>query len=280
MLENVEFVWYISIWRLAIKKIIAFKLILVLLACLVCAERVDAKKFVLVLDPGHMPIEGKTGPISPRGVPERDYNFQITNRLIEKLDKLDWMKVVLTNKYNEVVELKRRPEIANEHEADLFLSVHHDGAQSQFFEDWEGGEHQRCNLFSGYSILLSKTKYDRELKKHTKDPYPYYKESRCFANQLGKQFEARGFKPTHHHTADIPGERRKLISKRFGIYNIPVFAVFKYNERPAVLVECGVIVNSDEELRLSKPETQIQIVDALYETIMYYVDECWWEERE
>ena len=68
------------------------------------------------------------------------------------------------------------------------------------------------------------------------------------------------FLPTLHHAEKIPGEGRKLMDKDLGLYEFDDLIVLKTAAMPAVLLECGVIVNRSEEASLQTPEIQHRIV--------------------
>jgi N-acetylmuramoyl-L-alanine amidase len=92
-----------------------------------------------------------------------------------------------------------------------------------------------------------------------------------FARLLGEAMIARGFSPTLHHAEKIPSEGRSLLDKNLGLYEFSDLIVLKTAAMPAVLLECGVIVNRSEEASLQKPETQERIADAAAEAIVKFM---------
>jgi len=82
---------------------------------------------------------------------------------------------------------------------------------------------------------------------------------------------ARGFSPTLHHAEQIPGEGRNLVNKDFGLYEFDDLIVLKTAAMPAALLECGVIVNRNEEASLQTLEIQHRIADAAAEAIMQFL---------
>ena len=82
---------------------------------------------------------------------------------------------------------------------------------------------------------------------------------------------ARGFSPTLHHAEKIPGEGRNLVDRNLGLYEFDDLVVLKTAAMPAVLLECGVIVNRSEEASLQKPEVQQRIADAAAEAIVKFM---------
>ncbi len=78
--------------------------------------------YTIVLDPGH---GGKDpGAISPNGTKEKDVNLIIGLKTRDKLESLKY-DVIMTRTDDRFVELSERARIANQNNADIFLSIHH-----------------------------------------------------------------------------------------------------------------------------------------------------------
>ncbi len=77
--------------------------------------------YVVVLDPGHG--GEKDGALSVEGRREKDITLQIARRVKKRLER-QGARVVLTRGGDETVDLPRRAAIANDEEADLFVSLH------------------------------------------------------------------------------------------------------------------------------------------------------------
>jgi hypothetical protein len=76
--------------------------------------------------------------------------------------------------------------------------------------------------------------------------------------------------PTRHHAEQIPGEGRNFVDADFGLYQFDDLIVLKTGAMPAALLECGIIVDRDEEASLQTPEIQHRIADAAAEAIMQF----------
>jgi hypothetical protein len=85
----------------------------------------------------------------------------------------------------------------------------------------------------------------------------------ALAKQIGAAMLGAGFKPALHHHEAIPGENRPFIDERTGVYEYTDLVVVKSARLPSVLLECGVIVNRDEELRVQTKDYQQRIGVAL-----------------
>ena len=90
------------------------------------------------------------------------------------------------------------------------------------------------------------------------------------ATLLGKALLHIGMHPTHHHAEKIQGENRKLLNPHLGIYQFDDLVVIKYPTIPALLLECGVIVNRQEELKLSSPSFREKLASAIVNALRTY----------
>jgi N-acetylmuramoyl-L-alanine amidase len=203
--------------------------------------------FVVALDIGHTPSKG--GAISARGVSEYEFNYRLVIELFEQLQSLGFRHSFVINPKGEEIRLAQRSAEANAQNADLFLAIHHDSVKDSFLKTWEvnGKKQKYCDNFHGYSIFFS--------HKNAKAT-----ESFAFASKLGQGLLQTGFTPTLHHVAQ---ENRPIIDKGKGIYAFDDLVVLKTARMPAVLLECGVIVNRTEEENLNRPAYRKRLADAI-----------------
>ena len=83
----------------------------------------------VVIDPGH---GGKdTGSIGPTGLLEKDLVLDVALRLKKLLEERLGTDVMLTRSGDEFVPLEERTAIANQHGADLFISIHANSSRSR-----------------------------------------------------------------------------------------------------------------------------------------------------
>jgi N-acetylmuramoyl-L-alanine amidase len=212
----------------------------------------------IALDIGHS-IQ-RPGAYSARGVSEYYFNKTIAEALLRSLKKSGVVDAFIINPSGRSISLMERTREAASKHATLFLSIHHDSVQRRYMKEWSigGKTHLYSDNFSGFSVFVS--------RKNRKFP-----QSLKFANLLGETMSARGFAPTLHHAEKIPGEGRNLINKNLGLYEFDDLVVLKTAAMPAVLLECGVIVNRSEEVSLQKPEIRQRIVDAATEAIIRFM---------
>jgi hypothetical protein len=153
--------------------------------------------------------------------------------------------------------LLQRPARANNMNADLFISVHHDSVRDNYLMSWQyqGEQHFFLDQFKGFSLFVS----GRNAR---------YEESVIFAKMLADQLLTRGLVFTTHHEPNNPaGRRAPFVDPTRGIYRFDDFAVLRFAQMPAVILEAGVIVNRAEEQVLSSSVRRAVVATAVTEAI-------------
>ena len=213
-------------------------------------------QFAVALDVGH--TTEQPGAMSARGVPEFAFNLMLAERIERALREAGFDRTRLL-----ITDGKAKPSLfmrvahAADVDADLFISIHHDSTPKQFKEKWEfeGRELEYSDRFTGHSIFVS-------------SDHASYRASLAFARQLGLQMKARGLAYTPHYTEAFMGPRRReLVDAEAGVYRFDQLVVLRRTAMPAVLLEGGMIVNRDDELRLASAEHQTLISAAVAEAV-------------
>lgn len=124
----------------------------------------------------------------------------------------------------------------------LFLSLHHDSIKQEWMP--------RASEFAGFSVFISR-----------KNRFPA--KSLACAQLIGQQLVAAGFKPSRYHAIEVQGEGRPFANETLGVHWFDDLIVLKTAEQPAVLVEAGVIVNPDDELRVTSNSGREAIATAI-----------------
>lgn len=208
----------------------------------------------IALDIGH--DRTKPGATSARGVPEFEYNLSLAQKAFQALQAAGFRGVFLIGESGGPMPLLRRTQIAREQGAALFLSLHHDSAQKQYFSQWtvNGRSLPHSDTFHGYSVFISTSS-------------PWARESLTLATHLARGLKARGLTPTPHHAEPIQGENRTLLDRDLGIYRFDELAVLRTATMPALLLESAVIVNRDEEQAIQSGQYHPRVVAALVEAL-------------
>src|SRR5262249_38680101 len=82
---------------------------------------------------------------------------------------------------------------------------------------------------------------------------------------------AQGLKFADQYTLPFMGQyQHELLDKDAGVYRYDELIVLRKTEMPAVLLEAGSIINSDEELQMASPERQDIIITAVTTAVKEY----------
>jgi N-acetylmuramoyl-L-alanine amidase len=215
----------------------------------------------IVLDPGHGGHD--LGTIGPGGLFEKDLVLSIARRLQKMLRENLGAEVVLTRSDDTFISLEERTEIANQHHADLFISIH---ANSSRIRSISGVE--------TYFLDFARTKAEREVAarenattmNNIRDLEDLIKK----IAQADKSLESR-------ELASIIQEKLYAGSRQFsrgtqnrGVRSAP-FVVLIGANMPSVLAEVAFISNPKDERLLSKEANQNLLVKALFSGIEGYM---------
>lgn len=208
----------------------------------------QSDRFV-ALDIGH--TRAHPGVMSARGVPEFDFNrhlAMVTNGVLKGLS----YRTLVINDDGLIGQLPDR--VRDTEGMDMFLSIHHDSVQEHYLSNWKinGISHAYSDRYKGFSVFISHL-----------NPFPAAS-LRC-ASAIGKALRASGFTPSKHHAEPIAGENKAYADEINGVHYYDNLVVLKKAHCPAVLLEAGVIVNRDEETKLTQTRTQQAIAQAIAE---------------
>jgi N-acetylmuramoyl-L-alanine amidase len=220
-----------------------------------CASKQN-KDIVIIVDVGHTPTD--PGATSARGIPEYDFNLKLAQRVRADLVAAGFQSThLMLTEMNPPAGLFQRADRANAANADLFLSIHHDSVQDPYLVPWQyqNEQHRYFDGSTGFSL-------------HVSPKNPQFAESYRWARILADQLMAGGLSSNPIHESSNPiGAHVPVLDLARGIYRRGDLTVLGRTEMPTVLLEAGVIVNRDEELRVSTPAYQSVITTAVIQSI-------------
>ncbi|HSK78468.1 MAG TPA: N-acetylmuramoyl-L-alanine amidase [Thermoanaerobaculia bacterium] len=211
----------------------------------------------IVIDPGHGGTE--TGAIGPSGMPEKELTLILARDLEARLESSLPVRVVLTRNEDANVPHDTRAAIANQNQADLFISIHLNsslgsgahGAETYFLSLGAGKpEHEGQDsedAAAGDDVASS----DLDLILWDLAQSQHLEESQKFANLVQRELN------------------EALQLKDRGVKQAP-FRVLKGAAMPAVLVELGFINNPEEEKKLQDGGYRADLIDALARAVTRY----------
>jgi N-acetylmuramoyl-L-alanine amidase len=203
----------------------------------------------VAIDIGH--TRQRPGATSARGAGEWQFNAALARNVADALSRAGIEPIVL-NPAGDAIDLHERPRAARRSGASLLVSIHHDSVQPRYLSRWiwQGREQAYSDAFSGYGLFVSSRNAQPD-------------ESRAVAVAIGEALLASGLRPSLHHAEPIAGEGRSLIDARIGLYRYDELVVLAEAPMAAVLIEAGVIVNRDEELRVATPSYEHEVGQAV-----------------
>ena len=200
---------------------------------------IDAAVFPLAvrkvaIDPGH---GGRsTGTRTPSGLVEKELTLDVAERL-RKLLAADGYEVLMTRRADAEVSLEQRGVMANEGEADIFVSIHVNWIE---------------NRDSGYSLADMRSLLDRIYADVRQDK----------SRKLAEVVQASLF-------SSLRKVNPRLENR--GVKAAP-FIVLLSTEMPAILAEVSCLSNEGEAELLSKPLYRQYIAEALASGVRSYAD--------
>ncbi len=215
------------------------------------------KQLIIAIDIGHSPKH--PGATSARGIKEYQFNQTLATLLHQRLLHQGFNNSFIISAANPEMPLHARASLANAKKADLLISIHHDSVQPHYLSTWEYEKtsHHYSDRFQGYSLFIS-------------NKNPQYERSLAFAHVLGEELRSLELQPTLHHAEPIAGEHRPVLDEDKGIHRFDDLLIVKNAKMPAILVECGVIVNRQEEVLLSSRFYQQTLVAALERAVLRF----------
>jgi len=214
----------------------------------------------IVIDAGHGGHDD--GTVGPHGLLEKDIVLDVAFRLSKLVQERLGAEVVLTRSDDTFVPLHERTAIANDHKADLFLSIH---ANSSPAPEVAGTETFFLNFTNAPDALnvaarenAGSDKTVGELKDliQTITLNDKIEESHTFADNVQTALHAQA-------------ARSNAAAHNRGVKRAP-FVVLIGASMPSVLAEIGFLSNARDETNLGKPEYREKIAEALYKGVARY----------
>jgi N-acetylmuramoyl-L-alanine amidase len=215
----------------------------------------------IVIDPGHGGHD--FGTIGPSGLPEKTLVLALAQGLRKMIQDKIGAEVVLTRDTDTFIPLEERTALANQHKADLFISIH---ANSSRIHSISGVE--------TYYLDFAKTDSEREIA--ARENATNVNNVRDLEDLIKKI--ARADKSTEsRELASImqkklySGARQILPStKNRGVRSAPFIVLIGAN-MPSVLAEVAFISNPKVEKLLAKETTRQALIKALFTGIEGYM---------
>ncbi|ABF40156.1 N-acetylmuramoyl-L-alanine amidase [Candidatus Koribacter versatilis Ellin345] len=215
----------------------------------------------IVVDAGHGGHD--TGTVGPSGYSEKELVLDVALRLGKLLESRLGSEVIYTRDDDTFIPLETRTAIANQHEADLFVSVH---ANSSRDKSARGVETYYLNFTSDPAALDVAARENAVSEKSIHELQDLVKkitlkekidESRELASDI------EGSLATGLSNKSAPMRNR-------GVKKAPFIVLIGAN-MPSILAEISFLSNPADEKKLKTPEYRQKIAESLYKGVSKYV---------
>lgn len=214
----------------------------------------------IVIDPGHGGHD--TGTIGPQGLEEKDLVLDVSLRLGKLLQQRLGADVVYTRDDDTFVPLETRTAIANQAEADLFVSVHANSSQNP---ESRGVETYYLNFTTSSDALEVAA---RENAVSDQSIHQLQQLVKNIALQE-KVEESREFAADVQHALYTGLVLATPAIHNRGVKKAP-FVVLIGAKMPSILAEISFVSNPQDERKLHSPAYRQRIALALYRGIASY----------
>lgn len=216
----------------------------------------DARRFTIVLDPGHGGIDG--GARGSSGTSEKQVTLTFAEELKAKLEKTGRYEVVMTRTDDRFIRLDDRVKFARERQADLFISIHADtirykgirGATVYTVSD-EASDAEAAELA------------DRENLADQVAGIEIEEENRDVADILVElvRRETHGFSITF--ARNLVGKLSSVTGMIKNPHRHAGFRVLRAPDIPSVLLELGYLSNEKDEAQLLDADWRAKTADSV-----------------
>ena len=242
-------------------------LLMLMFAAALPVAMAQKKNFTVVIDPGHGGVDpGALG----RRSKEKDINMSVSRLLANMIkEKHPEVKVIFTRTKDVKIPLVKRASIANNANADLFISIHSNASKARSASGCEtftlgAGSSAEAKAAAMYEneVILSDENFEELYKgfdPRSSESYIIFELIRSHDMELSADFAQMVQKGMVKHS--------KL--KNRGVSSAG-FLVLHRTVMPSILVELGFITNSKDESVIASKEGQKKLARGIFEGFSNY----------
>lgn len=215
----------------------------------------------IVIDPGHGGHD--TGTIGPTGLREKDVVLDVALRLRKLILQRMGSEVVMTRDDDTFIPLEERTAIANEKDADLFISIHANASRDR---EARGIETYYLNFTTDPRSLAVAARENATSQESVHELQSLIKKIALTEKiKESQQFALDVQRSVYQATNRAAGGREE----NRGLKKAPFIVLIGAN-MPSVLAEISFLTNPQDERLLRKPEYRQKVAEALYRGIAQY----------
>jgi N-acetylmuramoyl-L-alanine amidase len=216
----------------------------------------------IVIDAGHGGHD--TGTIGPNGLLEKDLVLDVSLRLGRLLQGKMGAEVIYTRDDDTFIPLETRTAIANQHQADLFISIHANSSQDA---SARGVETYYLNFNPSPDALEVAARENAVSEKSVHELGDLVKKIAL----KEKVEESREFATDVQHSlyTGLAGKEKTMRDR--GVKKAPFIVLIGAN-MPSILAEISFVSNPGDERKLQTPEYRQKIAESLYKGVARYIN--------
>jgi N-acetylmuramoyl-L-alanine amidase len=226
------------------------------------AQSDSARDIIVALDAGHGGED--PGSIGPTKSYEKHITLAIAKRLARLIDKEPGLKAVMVRTGDYYISPNRRPQIAREHKADLFVSIHADAfttPQPSGASVWVLSM-KRANTELGR--WLERTERHSELLGGAAEVIQDTANERYLAETLLDMSMDHSLTTSYDISRDVISELKTVTKMHKKTPQALSLAVLTSPDIPSILVETGFISNPREEKNLNWAAYRQKLAEAIF----------------
>lgn len=226
------------------------------------AAKAAGSKRLVMIDPGHGGID--SGAVGREGSEEKHVVLEIANHVRRFLRQHDHVEARLTREEDEFIPLFQRVEIAHQHQADLFISIHADGFTSP--------EAAGASVFAlsnrGASSTMARYLSNRENAADQVAGGKYKDQDNYLQQVLFDLVQTDTINNSLTLGRHVLGQIRPVHRLHSESTEQAAFAVLKSPSIPSVLIETSFITNPQEERLLGTTVFREKIARAIADGVI------------
>ncbi|PVZ82845.1 N-acetylmuramoyl-L-alanine amidase AmiA [Serratia sp. S1B] len=228
------------------------------------APKQAGSKRLVMLDPGHGGID--PGAVGREGSKEKHVVLEIANHVRRFLQQNDQVEVRLTREVDEFIPLFERVDLAHQHRADLFISIHADGYTSP--------EAAGASVFAlsnrGASSAMARYLSNRENASDEIAGGKYRQQDNYLQQTLFDLVQTDTINNSLTLGHHVLGKIRPVHRLHSDSTEQAAFAVLKSPSIPSILVETSFITNPYEEQLLGTTAFREKIARAIADGVVNF----------
>jgi N-acetylmuramoyl-L-alanine amidase len=228
------------------------------------ARRAGMRPLVIAIDAGHGGQD--PGAHGANGTREKDVTLQIARELARQVDATPGLKAYLTRDTDYFIPLARRYQLARQHKADLFVSIHADA----FSSPTAHGSSVFVLSQRGASSQAARWLADQENAADLVGGVRLQDKGDTLASVLLDLSQSATMKASENMAEQVLAGLKRIGRTHKDEVERANFVVLRSPDVPSMLVETAFISNPDEEKKLKDPGHQAELARAILAGVTGY----------